>query len=317
MKYSNNMIKDLFYNLHLRFRKENDLSDITWVMCKTSDNFQKLFLKFFFPDICFDNINLFERELPVDDSRADFVIECDGRRYVIECKISDKNHHFEQYVNTYKIKNNQLGYIVNYFMVKSGFNIKTWTQFYDYINKNLSQIENKDEIKLFVGYLDYLKNICNIIKINKKMEFSGMYSLYAFNVVLKSVINRSTDKYTLSQYSTDFKEWYYGYKFKLDPRNTQKNTIWLNLGVWFDREAPVITLGAWNNTNWGKPFCDILNEDVTHNEVYATKHYPEDGYYYFEASKQFYDEFKVANTIEQQTELLCKFLDEVLDLYIS
>ena len=120
------LIKSLFSNLYYRFSKENDLSDITWVMCQTSESFQELFLNFFFPDICFNNIQSFTREFSREDSRVDFYIENNGNTYIIECKINDKNHHFEQYTNAYNIKNECLGYITNYQYSKSGFNIKTW-----------------------------------------------------------------------------------------------------------------------------------------------------------------------------------------------
>lgn len=47
-----------------------------------------------------------------------------------------------------------------------------------------------DERKLFEGYLDYVKNVCGIIKIKGKMELKDINSLCKFNVILKSLINR-------------------------------------------------------------------------------------------------------------------------------
>ena len=305
------MIKSLFSNLCLRFSKENDLSDFTWAFCKTSELFQELFLNFFFPNVSFDKINSFTRELSREDSRADFVIDNDGIIYVIECKINDRNHHFEQYIKAYNITNDHLGYIVNYNHREDGFEIKTWGEFYQYIEVNIPDCEEK---LLFEGYLEYLKNVCGIIKI-KKMELDGIYSLYSFNIALKSVINRSTDKFTLSYYNTDFKESYYGYKFQV--QSLHKDGIWLNLGVWFNREKPIITLGVWKRDGWGKPLCNIIEDGKKHLSEYAEQSYWEDHSYFFEATNMFYTEFSNANAADQQIEVLCKFVDEVVNFYID
>ncbi|MDR2834822.1 MAG: hypothetical protein LBV69_01285 [Bacteroidales bacterium] len=86
------IIRDFFHNLSWRFAKENDLSDITWAVCQSSEKFRMLFLQFFFPNVEFNNINSFDREITKDDSRADFVIDNDGQIFVVECKIGDTNH---------------------------------------------------------------------------------------------------------------------------------------------------------------------------------------------------------------------------------
>lgn len=307
------MIKKLFYNFSYRFNKENDLSDITWTLCKTSDYFQTLFLNFFFPDTNFDNVDSFIRELSKDDSRADFFIENNGETYVIECKINDRNHHFQQYTKTYQIPNERLGYIVNYYHIEAGFNVKTWAQFYEFIEIN---IPDTDEKPIFEGYLEYLKNVCNIIKI-EKMKLEGIHSLFHLNIALKSVINRSTDRFSLSFYNTDFKENYYGYKFKVEDNSKNKKDLWLSLGIWFNHVKPVITLGVWKNEGWGKPLCDIIEEGKLHSENYALQSYFEDSSYYFEGSERFYQEFSGSNTAEEQINILCKFVDEVITFYIE
>ena len=306
-------IKQFFYNLSWRFAKENDLSDITWTMCQSNETFKQLFLNFFFPNEMFDKITDFEREVTKDDSRADFVIDNDGKLFVIECKIGDQNNHFEQYIKTYQISNEQLGYIVNYSLTKQGFEVKTWRQLYDYIEDNIPQ--NDDEKAIFEGYLEYLKSVCGIIKITKKMELKGIYSLYCFNIILKSVINRTTEKFTLSYYNTDFKESYYGYKFKVEAPN--KKDIWLSIGLWFSFENPVITVVVWKQEGWGKPFSDELDKEKKHNAEYAKQHYWEDGCYYFEVSEKFNAEFENIIDVEQQKELLCKFVDEVVEFYVK
>ncbi len=125
------MVEYFFENLAYRKRNENDLSDVTWALCMASHSFQTLFLNFFFSSVEFSDITMFEREKSEGDSRPDFLIENSGLIYLIECKINDRNHHFEQYTSTFGIPNERLGYITNYKMFKDGFIVKTWEEFYD------------------------------------------------------------------------------------------------------------------------------------------------------------------------------------------
>ena len=88
------LIENFISNLSLRLNSENNLSDITWTMCQTSEFFQATFLQFFFPKENFDEVFL-QRELPDEDSRPDFYFEHKGKVFLIECKIWDRNQHFE------------------------------------------------------------------------------------------------------------------------------------------------------------------------------------------------------------------------------
>ena len=58
----NNLNIDFFRFLSDKFRKENDLSDITWAMCQSCESFRQYFLKFFFPEIQLDEDISIERE---------------------------------------------------------------------------------------------------------------------------------------------------------------------------------------------------------------------------------------------------------------
>ncbi len=311
------MITNFISNLAYRFTSENDISDITWTMCYTSDRFKKLFLNFFFPEFSFDRVAKFEREYSKDDSRADFYIESDGDRFVIECKKGDRNHHFQQYCDTYDIDSKHLGYIVNYYHEEEGFEVKTWEQLYDFISENMPTDDDREK-ELFCGYLEYLKGVCNIIKITKKMELKGIHSLYSFRVILKQILeSHKTEKYSLSWYNNEFKESYYGYNFKVTAEG--KKDIWLPIGLWFAYERPILTIGVWRNEGWGKPFYEIIDskKDILEGCLYADKPYFEDNSYYFEATGRFYSEFKNAETVEEQREVLIKFIDEVVSIYVN
>ena len=136
-----------------------------------------------------------------------------------------------------------------------------------------------------------------------------------FRSILKSVINRNTDNFKLSYYNSDFKESYYGYKFKVESIN--KKNIWLNVGLWFSYEKPVITIGALNKEGWGKPLYDKIINENNYPFKYAAKRYKEESFYYFEGSNEFYFDFENACNIEEQNNILCEFVDEVINYYIQ
>src|SRR5690554_3612780 len=128
------MLTKLFDNLSAKFRNENALSDITWVMCETSETFRKLFLKFFFPNDEFNNILEFRREYSLADSRPDFFIKNGSDIFLIEVKIYDTKHHFDQYTDAFNIPKSHLGYITNYNLWQNGYSVKTWKVFYEYLD---------------------------------------------------------------------------------------------------------------------------------------------------------------------------------------
>ena len=84
-------VTDFFKYCSGKFYKENDLSDITWAICRSSSFFKDSFLHFFFPDMNIKKDISMEREKSEDDSRPDFYINNGGEIYLIENKINDKN----------------------------------------------------------------------------------------------------------------------------------------------------------------------------------------------------------------------------------
>ena len=53
--------------------------------------------------------------------------------YLVENKIYDQNHHFDQYISTFGIPAERLGYISNYPMVEAGCTVHTWDEFYHHL----------------------------------------------------------------------------------------------------------------------------------------------------------------------------------------
>jgi len=308
------MIEGFLDILSSRKRSENDLSDITWALCLASHSFQTLFLNFFFPNIEFLDIKRFEREKSEGDSRPDFLIESNDRIFLIECKINDGNHHFEQYTSTFNIPNEQLGYITNYKMTQNGFTIKTWEELYDLVTNNLPEAEN--ERALWIGYLRFLKSVCGIIKITKKMNLKGMYSLYSFTELLKKLVNRTENDFELKFYSNKNIQGGNGISgcyFEIKYLSEEIKTTWAWIGVYYARENPIICLGFENKEGWGKPVYEIIAKQLaqTEKDEFFTKPYLEDGAIWFELSNEKLQLFDSSN-LDIQVQILKEFMDRVI-----
>ena len=256
-----------------RFAKENNLSDITYTMCMSSEYFKEMFLKFFFPEVKFED-EVIEREWAEGDCRPDFYIRNNGITYLVECKIWDRNHHFEQYVKRFGILPAQLGYITNYKMFKKGFIVKTWTEFYNYL---LDKSAPKDDKDLIDGYCEYLSKVCSINNITSKMTLEGMNSLYTFYNSLSGIVSANTGTFESSEYDSRRdtnsggnvfgtpRDGVMGKYFELNIKGRQFRCAWGWMGVYFNQEKPIICIGFDNRTEWGKP---IYNKIVPHIDSY-------------------------------------------------
>ena len=146
---------NFFDALALKFRNENDLSDVTWSMVQASPYFKEKWLHLFFPNLDIASVDYVEREVRDKKgygSRADFVISTlDGVTFVIEVKKGDTNHHFGQYEEAYGIPKERLGYIVNYKLEREGYNVIEWSSFYGILKSELDSIRDLDERELVAG----------------------------------------------------------------------------------------------------------------------------------------------------------------------
>ncbi|MBR4620687.1 MAG: hypothetical protein IKO46_06865 [Salinivirgaceae bacterium] len=315
------LIEDFITNLSLRFNNENDLSDITWTMTQTSDAFLTSFLRFFFPKDKFREVSLI-REMPNEDCRPDFYFEYEGEKFLIECKIWDHNHHFEQYTKRFKIKNDRLGYITNYPMIKEGYTVRTWTELYLYLQKHIP----KDEESLWKGYLEYLKQVCGIFILEKTMNLDGMFSLYTFYRSLDEVFAIDDENFTSSLYDSK-KDTNNGGNMFLTPRDgvmgkyfdvkfkhIRLKQTWGWMGVYFEREHPLICIGFDNREGWGKPVYDLLfvKLDSIKKGKFFDKPYEESGAIWFDFNSA--DKFNDLDTPAKQISLLKSFFQEVLDV---
>lgn len=320
MSITEKFISNLFY----RFNDENDLSDITYTMCNTSDLFLTAFLGFFFPKDSFGEIYL-QREYAEGDCRPDFYFEYEGKTYLIECKIWDRSQHFEEYVKRFKIPNTRLGYITNYPMRKDGFVVHTWTELYKHLLKCIPQ----EESELWNGYLVYLKQVCGIYIIEKPMNLVGMNSLFTFYKSLDDVFVCDNDKYTSIVYDRRKdtnnggnifgtpRNGVMGKYFDIKFKHIRMKQSWGWMGVYFNQEQPLVFIEFDYREGWGKPVYDLLldNLDIIGKGKYFDKPYEYDGAIWFKFNKpERLDSYK---TLSKQIEILRSFYFEVLDSVYS
>ncbi len=344
------MVRTFFNNLSYKKRNENDLSDVTWAMCETSEKFKELFLKFFFPNDDFSNLIAFEREKSKGSSRVDFYIEIlnevgNQEIYLVEVKKGDESHHFD-YIKQYKTQGRNFGYISNYHITNSyieqkcrEYNIeyinevkyikfKTWREFYDNVKSTLFKIENEEEKQLWEGFLKYLESVCSIIKITKKMDLKGMYSVYSFEIKLENLLKAGfkNNDFEINHYtgrdSKDEKSLgITGSYFEIDYRGKIEKT-WGWVGVYYNTENPIVCLCFDNRENWGKPVYDKLfnnidkaknntNDDTLIDKIYKSS----------DNKKVWFDmkntDFQNAETPEKQMEILKNFIDEVVTIPLT
>ncbi len=319
-----NIIKSFISNLSYRLYKENDLSDITYTMCITSDAFLKAFLAFFFPGEKFGLVSI-QREVSDDDSRPDFYFKHDNKTYLIECKIGDRNHHFEQYTSHFNIPNERLGYITNYPMQEHGFVVHTWTELYLHLCKFIPQ----DELELWDGYLGYLKRVCNIFIPQKTMNLEGMFSLYTFYRVLDEVFVSENENFASCLYDSKKdtnnggnlymtpREGVMGKYFEVEYKKSDIKKTWGWMGVYFEREHPLICICFDNREGWGKPVNDLLLKKIgsISKGKYFDEPYEESGAIWFEFMKN--KDFNELISPSEQIALLKLFYCEVLNCVCS
>ncbi|MCQ2303067.1 MAG: hypothetical protein MJZ94_10645 [Bacteroidales bacterium] len=313
-------IENFISNLSLRLNSENNLSDITWTMCQTSDIFQSVFLQFFFPKEKLTEVYL-QRELPDEDSRPDFYFEHDGKVFLIECKIWDRNHHFEQYTKQFKIPNEQLGYITNYPMLKEGFSVRTWTELYIYIKNRIL----KEEESLWNGYLEYLQEVCQIFIPKQAMNLDGMFSLYTFYRSLDEVFIVDNEKFSSNLYDSRKdtnsggnlygtpRNGIMGKYFEVKFKHIRLKQTWGWMGVYFEREHPQIYIGFDYREGWGKPVYDLLLNivDGMKKGKMFSKPFEEGGAIWFDFNQA--DKFNALNEPSKQISLLKSYFNEVLE----
>lgn len=270
-----NALSAFFSALAERAYKENDLSDVTYALLEANKAFRQFFLDFFFPNegLVGDQV-VIEREHAVGEGRPDFWICTGGKVYLVEVKIWDGGHHFEQYHEILKEEGAgdkewaRLGYIANYSLrdvcvcengmsrkaSELGCGLHTWKEF----AKRLKSDDCSGD-PLVQGYLDYLKRVCPYDDFDLS---AWSKDLNDFNFVkrfydgLESAIRSARCKvYGSSRLAFDrtrlgrFFAWSYNGK-----------TVWGWLGVYYTNEGAELRVEFEDREGWGRPVCDAVRQ---------------------------------------------------------
>lgn len=323
------MFSELLAYLSQRRRGENDLSDITWAACSACPSLRRSFLAFFFPDVVFKSDVVFEREYVMGDSRPDFYIRSGEDIYLIENKIHDRNHHFDQYTVAFGIPAERLGYIANYPMWQNGYTVHSWEELHDYLHEHFPS--NSEEQTIWHAYLEYVKNVCSLYRKPERIDLQGMFSLYAFCRELRTLVSRQTDFYVSELYNNrkdthgggnrygSMQDGIAGCYFHLQYTDAPIAECWPWIGIYFNYENPLICIAFENNSGWGKAVCDLLPlsrvETLLAGDFYEKPYY-EDGSLFFELSHTKHAEFQNSNLAGQRS-IIEGFIDEVIKLPIK
>lgn len=297
-------MKKFFTALSERAYKENDLSDVTYAMCESDICFKKFFLDFFFAK---DNLDAsstsIEREHSTDWGRPDFWIRTkDGSLYIVEVKIWDGNHHFEQYYDILKGKNvkddslvnkegrneiwEHLGYIANYEAVKNievnigkgkqSVNtlckVATWKDFVEKLEG-----ENKFKAPMIVAYIQYVKCVCPFddFDLNKWIGDNSSNMADAFKNV-KTVSNGISNAIStlagseegsnidLKSYTRSSRKFIPQYRMGsfFEFNLTEKQRVWGWFGVYYRNDGGIICIEFEDKAGWGKPVCEKFRDKV-------------------------------------------------------
>jgi hypothetical protein len=181
-----------FRYLATRCCQELHLSDVTYAMLEAVPEFKKDFVHFFYPDLPVEEEIEVLREcvLPTGGGQPDFLFRAPSWRLIVENKLDDPHHHFEQYSGA--DPNARLGLIANH-QVQQGPNnvrwrLRSWVEFID-------QFEHKvypGAAALFSGYLRYIREVCGMRELSAfSLEPAALSSLRRFNDMLADVIERT------------------------------------------------------------------------------------------------------------------------------
>lgn len=316
------MIKLFFENLSYLMFKENDLSDITWTLCITSPLFRDYFIHFFFPGMDIEKNIILDREISKDGSRVDFIIHNKDETYIIENKINDKNHHFSVYEKIYNVTPERFGYIANYKIEQpfegKNYAIRIWKDFHVHLQK--LQSDDIKEQELIDGYKTYLRNVCNINSFDKPMNTKGIYSLFELIEVLSELCERNENDFKIERYEIN-RSFFGGYKnshkelgvlFKLNYNKVLFPETYGWIGLYLERKEPLICMGFYDKETWAKKLCSILNDKPIPTGELCSESYSADGAIWFNFKK--HDELNKCSSIEEQKNMLKKYMDEVIEL---
>ena len=281
-----------FTALSERARKENDLSDITYAMCEANLEFRKFFLDFFFREANLDVKTVkISREHSTEWGRPDFWIRtADGLLYIVEVKIWDSNHHFEQY---FEILNSdegccgngegidsawkRLGYIANYKIehnvtgecgteVNKGENVcelcvvQTWREFQERLEKQRQLMEDR----AIQAYAKYLRSVCPFddfkLDADWQVNPNDFVKIRMFVEAIHTALADVGGK-VYSRRKGFCSKWHIGEFFELPMKD---GPVWGWCGACYDsdRKGAYASVEFEDRDGWGRQICSQYKRNV-------------------------------------------------------
>lgn len=265
-------VQKFFQGLGDRFWKENNLSDVTYAMCRGSKVFFQFFLDFFFSGELALDAEDAEIAREVDDgkgNRPDFRIETRKGIFYIEVKIWDRWQHFPEYFKSLQKANpedggneektrKRLGYIVNYSLAVDGYVVHRWEELveqlkrYDYFNDDAIQ-----------GYAEFVKSVCGL-RGNDDVDSYRFHSedfrdIRRFMDDVESAIGTHKDQgvspYNRNQVKRFQQNLKMGKVFELANFRGTNKSVWGWLGCFFNEARAEIVVQFENQCGWGDLVC--------------------------------------------------------------
>jgi len=295
-------IENFFSSLSDRLYKENNLSDITWAICQADNEFQQLFLNYCFNEAFDSHPITLCREFTSESSRPDFYFKYNDIEHIIEVKIYDQNHHFKQYNKSFP--DSKKAFIANYeHKPVGGYVVTDWEGFYKVIESYLQKTQNEN--LLLSGYLQYLENVINYVRINK-MNLENINSIFDFNESIKKVINTFEPEKCkvyapLKSHEQSFSGQYF--EFVLN----KKTSVYPWFGLHFEDKGIWIAF----EEKWCKSVLQSLKK-IKKGKYHDNPSIESDGVW-FGLKDDLFSKFSLGDTkLEQQKEILKDFFKEVM-----
>jgi hypothetical protein len=304
------MLEKFIDMLSLRFRDENDLSDVTWALAHACPAFQRQFILFLFGDLSVDHaITTFKREHHIGPARPDFYIRVGNEEFIVEVKIGNRSHHFD-YVDHFP--NAKFAYITNYHLPPAhGIEIRTWEAFRNHLVVALKSPEVDSQSKVLINaYIRFLTNICYIVQL-KKMNLNNLNSLYHLNVLFRKIINSlpGFETSVIDRWNP-FNESRAGRYFSLKLGDRVINPY---LGIYFKEEPYIYVEFDQENS---RVIYDVIDETATADGVWYLAPERDDQFdmsLWFSLRTEHFDKFNADDTeLEEQETILRSFVLEVL-----
>lgn len=282
-------MREFFEAVSSRMWKENDLSDMTFALCQSNARFKQFFLDYFFQDAAINAERaVLRREVSVEGARPDFWIDVEGLGvYVIEVKIWDHCHHFDQYLDmlckenlSREVAYSHIGYIANYEITptEAGYadrldefvkfrEPKQWSEFFAALRKEVSVDGFAGGDVAVVGYLNYLRRVCGIRNyeaespVGKDLISAIEWLEKTVSVAIREAANQNeAEFYTRSSSCVDF-TYRKGQFFKFQ----HHGDVYGFIGVYFGGECgdqARFAVVMEDRPGWAKNVCDEHREMV-------------------------------------------------------